>query len=441
MNKIKLFSNKVELATADNGNLLAKFILCDFNTNLNGVRLDRASIEDWMDTIIHQPLVGKIVQSGFTGEPDFSGHNMKIVSLEDGTKRAEFDTDAYGSFVSVAIEEIEGAEYLVATAEIWARYPRVIELIAERVETSTLNSSWEIMVEESYMDGNDKVIKSGTFTAHALLGKNHTPAYACSRLLEVAEDDTEFDEEILSAIIEASEANDEILDVEPNQPVEEPTVSALTDHDIVDAINRELYKKHQEDHGTPYVVYHFPETHEVWARDWCMPECEFYRYTYEIINDAVVISDPESVELIVEPKAINSTLSIRDEALNQANLTIQSMQSEIETLRVYKDEHDRIEEEKLAQMKEHERSELKAYALRSGHITEQELSENESIKLMIESVDMASIKQLIAERFMTSLNTVTQPIEVASDVRVSLEDDESELHGSIAMLFANKKKK
>lgn len=201
MDHIKLFSNQVELSSISNGNLQAKFILCDFSVNKNGVQLDRANIENWMSTIIHQPLVGKIVRNVATNTDDFSGHNMKVTVLSDGSKRVEFDTNAYGSFTSVNIEKIDGAEYLVATAEIWARYPKVIELISNRVQTSTLNSSWEIAVSEYRMDGPVKVITSGEFTGHCLLGKNHAPAFDCSRLLEVAEEDY-YDEEFEAAISE-----------------------------------------------------------------------------------------------------------------------------------------------------------------------------------------------------------------------------------------------
>ena len=64
MEKVVLLSNRVWIAeNASNGNLQAKIVICDFSTNLNGVRLNRDTVENWMHSIINQPLVGKIKKS------------------------------------------------------------------------------------------------------------------------------------------------------------------------------------------------------------------------------------------------------------------------------------------------------------------------------------------------------------------------------------------
>ena len=45
---------------ADPDALYAKFLVCDFSVNGNGVRLDRDTIDAWVSTLKDQPLVGKI---------------------------------------------------------------------------------------------------------------------------------------------------------------------------------------------------------------------------------------------------------------------------------------------------------------------------------------------------------------------------------------------
>lgn len=198
---------------------LAKFVICDFSVNGNQTALNRDTIENWMDTLVGNPLVGKLVVAP-RGELDFSGHNMKIVTRKDNDgneyKTAEFDTDAFGSFQSVDIEKIDDTDFIVASCKIWKRYPKACATILRRIENGTLNTSWEIDVLQSHkgiVDGRmAKIIDDGVFTAHCLLGANVEPAYKCSKLLEVAE--TDFGLELANAYIEDTK---EISNKESNE--------------------------------------------------------------------------------------------------------------------------------------------------------------------------------------------------------------------------------
>lgn len=186
---------------------LAKFVICDFSVNGNQVALNRDTIESWMSTLVGNPLVGKLVVAP-KGELDFSGHNMKVVTRKDDDgneyKTAEFDTDAFGSFQSVGIEKIDDTDFIVASCKIWKRYPKACATILRRIESGTLNTSWEIDVLKAHkgiVGGRmAKIIDDGVFTAHCLLGANVEPAYKCSKLLEVAE--TDFGLELANAYIE-----------------------------------------------------------------------------------------------------------------------------------------------------------------------------------------------------------------------------------------------
>lgn len=198
---------------------LAKFVICDFSVNGNQVALNRDTIESWMSTLVGNPLVGKLVVAP-KGELDFSGHNMKVVTRKDDDgneyKTAEFDTDAFGSFQSVGIEKIDDTDFIVASCNIWKRYPKACATILRRIESGTLNTSWEIDVLKAHkgiVGGRiAKIIDDGVFTAHCLLGANVEPAYKCSKLLEVAE--TDFGLELANAYIEDTK---EISNIESNE--------------------------------------------------------------------------------------------------------------------------------------------------------------------------------------------------------------------------------
>lgn len=198
---------------------LAKFVICDFSVNGNQVALNRDTIESWMSTLVGNPLVGKLVVAP-KGELDFSGHNMKVVTRKDDDgneyKTAEFDTDAFGSFQSVGIEKIDDTDFIVASCKIWKRYPKACATILRRIESGTLNTSWEIDVLKAHkgiVGGRmAKIIDDGVFTAHCLLGANVEPAYKCSKLLEVAE--TDFGLELANAYIEDTK---EISNTESNE--------------------------------------------------------------------------------------------------------------------------------------------------------------------------------------------------------------------------------
>lgn len=198
---------------------LAKFVICDFSVNGNQVALNRDTIESWMSTLVGNPLVGKLVVAP-KGELDFSGHNMKVVTRKDDDgneyKTAEFDTDAFGSFQSVGIKKIDDTDFIVASCKIWKRYPKACATILRRIESGTLNTSWEIDVLKAHkgiVGGRmAKIIDDGVFTAHCLLGANVEPAYKCSKLLEVAE--TDFGLELANAYIEDTK---EISNIESNE--------------------------------------------------------------------------------------------------------------------------------------------------------------------------------------------------------------------------------
>lgn len=207
---VQIYSNRVIECSQENeysDTYKVKFVICDFSTNHNHVKLNRDKIDGWMGTLKNKPIVGKLVSTG-RGGMDFSGHNAKIVMRTDDNgnmyKDMVFDTSAFGTFTDVGIEKIDDDECIVATCEIWKRFENACALIMKRVESGTLNTSWEIDVLESHYENEAgskvKVLDNGVFIGHCLLGAAVRPAYDCSRLLEVAEAAPDFDMELADAI-------------------------------------------------------------------------------------------------------------------------------------------------------------------------------------------------------------------------------------------------
>lgn len=207
MEHIVLYSSQVYLSedNTDPDSYIAKFVICDFGRNKNGVSLNRDGIESWLSTLKIKPLVGKI-KMRYDGTYDFTGHNMKKVTKIDDNgnqyEEVEFDTDAFGTFYDIAIETINDKEMIVASCKIWKRFSKACDVIIRRIQNGTLHTSWEIAIEKSHqgiVDGfMTKIIDVGRFIGHCLLGENVSPAYDSSGLLEIAS--TTYDVEFAEAL-------------------------------------------------------------------------------------------------------------------------------------------------------------------------------------------------------------------------------------------------
>lgn len=456
-----LFTQKVELAEKkENGNIIAKFILCDFDTNKNKVRLNRDTIENWYATIVNQPLVGRVIGN------DFTSHRLRKVSRKDKdgniVQTAEFDTDAFGTFTSAKIEKIKDVEYLTATAEIWGRFTKVCDLIEKRIKNGTLHTSWEILINEKHMDGDIKVIDDGIFEGHCLLGANVEPAFDSSRLLEVAsqEEDEELNEAIIAEASQIEEDNmkkektkaevaeaevEPVVETEPTeevsavevvepevqpeaQPEEQLETSALTDRDI----RCELEKKFNEGRNEyAYCTFIYPADFYALFHSYRDKEMDFIAVTYTVSETEVTIVEKTPVTLVAAIKDINSVVAQKDEALLKANEAIQTLKAENETLKPYKEQAELAAKEKAEEELAKKRKCLSDYALKSKLISQDELDNDEAIKKMIADVDEDAVKQLIATRFMASLEESTKEketsevkTEVTENVTTNLAEDE-----------------
>lgn len=409
---------------------LAKFVICDFSVNGNQVALNRDTIESWMSTLVGNPLVGKLVVAP-KGELDFSGHNMKVVTRKDDDgneyKTAEFDTDAFGSFQSVGIEKIDDTDFIVASCKIWKRYPKACATILRRIESGTLNTSWEIDVLKAHkgiVGGRmAKIIDDGVFTAHCLLGANVEPAYKCSKLLEVAE--TDFGLELANAYIEDTK---EISNTESNEKeakklelnkdketqtaqVENPTgtepagepepestteTSSLTGHDLYEKLNEAVVKFNSD----MYLAEVFPEDHTIWCKKFgrCMNDLDYIMFSYTVEGNEVSLGEPQRITLTVSISDVNTKIAELNNTIASLNTELQSAKEEVASLAPYKDQAEKAEAEKAAAELAQKKEDLRQYALSSKIITEAEVSEGGNYASLIENLDETGIKNVIAER-------------------------------------------
>ena len=455
MDNIVFYSDQVYLSENSNpDSYIAKFIICDFGRNKNGVALDRNTIENWMSTLKNKPLVGKI-KMRYDGEYDFTGHNVREVEKvdENGNKyrEVEFDTEAFGTFFDVAIETINDKEYIVASCEIWKRFTKACEIIVNRIQEGSLSTSWEISVEKStqgIIDGlMTKIIQAGRFIGHCLLGKNVSPAYDSSGLLEIASTnyDMEFAEALsqdilsqgldikneakeennLQSNIETQVAEENVEETVVETPVADTTesstetevtenkdeteVSQLTEYDLRKKICEACRAKLDK---WCWISFHFPVEKEVWLEvDGRESELDFVRMTYTVENDTITVSDPEDVKLTVSIADVNTKIaeleaevSTKDEAIIKSGEEIARLKTEISELSPFKEKFEKAEQERIENELKEKKETIISSITKSGLITREEIEASEELKGYVENLDEKSLKAILADRYIASLS-------------------------------------
>ena len=495
MDNIVFYSDQVYLSENSNpDSYIAKFIICDFGRNKNGVALDRNTIENWMSTLKNKPLVGKI-KMRYDGEYDFTGHNVREVEKvdENGNKyrEVEFDTEAFGTFFDVAIETINDKEYIVASCEIWKRFTKACEIIVNRIQEGSLSTSWEISVEKStqgIIDGlMTKIIQAGRFIGHCLLGKNVSPAYDSSGLLEIASTnyDMEFAEALsqdilsqgldkeneakeennLQSNIETQVAEENVEETVVETPVADTTesstetevienkdeteVSQLTEYDLRKKICEACRAKLDK---WCWISFHFPVEKEVWLEvDGRESELDFVRMTYTVENDTITVSDPEEVKLTVSIADVNTKIaeleaevSTKDDAIIKSGEEITRLKTEISELSPFKEKFEQAEQERIENELKEKKDNLVSSITKSGLITKDEIEASEELKGYVDNLDEKSLKAILADRYIASLSDNTTEIsetqnevetEAASTNLDGLEDEQLDVKSIMKNYF------
>jgi hypothetical protein len=205
-----------------------------------------------------------------------------------------------------------------------------------------------------------------------------------------------------------------------------------------------------------YLSYWFPEEKTVWYKidDPDATALDYKVFTYEVVDDEVIVSEPHDAKLTVSIADINTVIAEKDEKINaltaeleikddaviKAGEKISKLNVEISELKPYKEAAEKAEQERIEAEIAEAKLTLKNNMLKTKLFTEEEVAEAEIAEL-IESRNETAIKNLIAERYIASFDndnsavaTETASYEEESNASVaSLEVDDIDENPSAFM--------
>lgn len=395
--------------------------------------------EEYYSTLIGYPLLAKLKKNIFGKPQDFGGHEMFEITDKNGKKKKKFNTIAIGSIVDAWIEERELDEYegqqkcILCKAKLWtSRYPEYFKVFDKLWNKGKLSTSWELTatnVEED--DNGNKIYKVFEYIGLALLGSSKTPAVPGAGVLEYAELEENYDTELACALekdianLDINYAEKEDLNLADKEKKEKENIkdntenteiASLTDNDLFRLIGEKCRKKIGCSWG--YISYWFPEEHTVWYKP-CNDELqlEYKLFTYSVSDNEVEVSEPTDVTLTVSVDKINEELAeknekietltaeleLKNEAVISAGEKIGKLKVEISELEPYKEKVETAEKERIEAEIAEEKKSLKENLLKTNLFTEDEIAKAE-IAEFIEARDKSAINNLIANRYIASLN-------------------------------------
>lgn len=488
MEKLQLFSNKVSIANSKSNNYFdAEFVIGGFDANSNKDMVNRDTIENWLPTLLFTHLVGNIKPNN-NGEYDFTGHEMKriIIISDDGTMSEDcvLNTKGFGTCIKVEIKEFDNKEFIVATFRVFERYSNASNLIKQRIANGTLYSSWEIGIKSYHMNGDIRVIDDGEFLAHCVLGADVLPACKDAKLLNVASVNETQSQNLENILLQDMERNgelmkkdktavaqtDDIKDVvdmqnvdtetvtEPvatdndvdnsTEPVDnqnatetisEPSTASLTDSDIYDMLNRQLRGKF----GYCYIAYLFPidQIALIKLDEKNQKSLDFVQVQYQIEDNKVEISDSKDVTLMIKPTDINTfatemqtKLELANQSLDTATASIKELQDKVVEYEVYKTQVDKIQEEQAIAETKAKQNALASKLQSLCGLSEDDISQNETLKTAIAGLDETTIHSFIVENMLKNNQVVStasdESIQTKADIN-TISTDEYNYDGSI----------
>lgn len=434
--KIFLSSKPIEISEHV-GYKLATFLISVLDQwDLNNRMILKEAGEQCHKTMIGFPILAKLVRDPITNEPiDFSGHEAYIEIDSNGAKSVRYGTEAIGSVINCWIEEREIDGYvglqscIMLQAKLWSdRFPEYYSVLDKLWSENNVSSSWELTVHEYEQTMRGKIIKAFTFLGNCILGSNVQGAVPDAGMLEYAEaNSNEIDlasalsKDIISNQSKTKEQEDIVLNkkteaaasIDSTVETEKKTIeselnnkshqeeAALTDWDLRMKLQKACREKLD---AWCWVDWLFPTINTIWVekedRD---KETDFIKFVYEVDeDDNITLSEPEEVELTVSVAEINSTIAQKDEALLKANEKIVDLQAEVAILKPFKEACEKAETERIEAETAQKRTDLLDKLHKSQLFTAEEI-ESAEIATMIQNVDESGIKNIMADKFMASL--------------------------------------
>ena len=491
---IYLASEIVEISESKTYLELTSRICYYDDTNSNGVLLPSENAEEKAQTLINMPVQAKY-RTNVLGLPTFGGHEM----YKDENGNISFKTESIGTHTEVYIENadvdvhgtIKNLPCLYAKYRIWKRYENMVAAVRRLFSLGKLYGSWEILISSYEFKDGVKRVSDYEFLANTLLGYEYaSPSYgvdAKALSLSSTENDCLLVAEALSQDIlsqgldtenEAKEENNlqnnEVTQVAEENvegtvvetpvaetPVEETTetstettetkteISQLTEYDLRKKIREACRAKLDK---WCWISFHFPVEKEVWLEvDGRESELDFVRMTYTVENDTITVSEPEEVKLTVSIAEVNTKIaeleaevSTKDEAIIKSGEEIARLKTEISELSPFKERFEQAEQERIENELKEKKDTLVSSITKSGLITKDEIEASEELKGYVDNLDEKSLKAILADRYIASLNDNTTEIsetqnevetETASTNLDGLEDEQLDVKSIMKNYF------
>ena len=310
-----------------------EFKICDFDFNLNGYKIDRDNIENWVHTLEYKPIVGKIAKIPYRQEEDFTSHQAKKVPLKDENGNivkddkgkviyiTELNTDAFGTFYEVGIkyDEDEEKEIIYAKGKVWKRFKKAIEILQRRIDNGEkIASSWEVNITlKEEVDDNGKKgwnILDGYFIGHCILGYDEKTgtrvygAYPVSEVVEVAELKNDLDIQLSEALIEDTKNIEKEENNKGGQIMSKIVLSSLTNRDISKLVRDAIWES--KAYGWEYdIVFLYPKEDRVIIHKYGDVDNKFTEMNYSINEEdsSVTFTNEKEVEMVFQPKTTVDT--------------------------------------------------------------------------------------------------------------------------------------
>lgn len=405
----------------------------------------------YAETIVGYPIVAKLQKDIFGRPSDFGGHEVYEVKAKNGKKVKRFGTIPIGTVTSAWVEERELDDFddkkkcILCKAKLWSsRFPEYFKVFDKLWELGRVASSWEL-VASSVEENEDgfKIFKAFEFIGTCVLGSLKTPAVPGAGVLEYAALENDYETELADALekdmadldinekekeeVDLAKDEEKVIEVSEEKPTE---IASLTDRDLYEKLRKALNKSIDT---WGYISYWFPDEKTIWYKQEGTETLDYKLFTYEVIEDKVILSEPQDVKLTVSVAEINSVieeknekigtltaeLEIKDDTVIKAGEKINKLNIEISKLKPYKEAAEKAEKERIdAEIAEAKKT-LKNNMLKNGLFTEEEISTPE-ISELIETRNEVAIKTMIAERYIASFEKDEHEVESAS-----LEDTET----------------
>lgn len=471
-NVFKIVSNDVSIANSTKNYFDAKFIIGSFEPNANNDMVNKETIENWLPTLLHTHLVGNIDKNIY-GEYDFRDHNLKEFTRvdENGNETKEYvlDTKGFGTCIKAEIETINGKDFIVATFRVFTRYVLASNLIKQRIASGTLYSSWEIGIKSYHNENNIRIIDDGEFLAHCVLGSDVLPACKDAQLLNVANKQNNIESLLCEDLLKeggrmkknkevsvatnddmnstidmdtnisntsAGKSADVNCDTDNNNSDGNVSVASLTTDDIYIRLSKQI-KQTICDYC--YIEAIFPEEKLIWVKvcneNKKSKQFEYLQIQYEIVDDNVnIIGKPIEIELVASIKEQQTTIAELTERLEMANksletatASIKEQQDEIVSLRVFKQQVEEIEQEKVIAQQLEKQNVLTNKIISMCELSQEDINANESLASAIKSLDETVVNSFIIDSLLakkqSQKETNVSTASVNTKVNINTQDE------------------